>query len=424
MSVPQVAYVSSRRTKAMRFGVVGIGGYAGVICEQLLAGAREEDAAVEFVCACDPEPARHGETVAALRDGGVRIFRDVEELLGSDIEAVWLPLPIDLHRPYTEMALRAGKAVMVEKPAAGCVQDVDAMISARDSALNGAGLPVAVGFQDIYDPQTLALKRRILRGEIGKVKSAAVMVCWPRNERYYRRTDWAGLRQRNGAWVLDSPANNAMAHFINLVIYLLGDQEEISAEPVEVEAELYRVNPIENYDTCSLRIHVKRADGVAPIVVLMTHACAESAGPVVEIHGERGSMRVSHMRHIELNGEVEVRRAMTLREVHGFMQRSFAAWVRGEECVGIATLEVARAHTVVVNGASDAAKVRTIGHKHVISEPVGGGHVLRSLPGIEKAFAKCAVEGKMLHEMGEFEWTMAAGKKDLRGYRAFGEVKE
>ncbi len=419
MSVPQVAYVSGRRTKAMRFGVVGIGGYAGVICEQLLAGAREEDAAVEFVCACDPEPARHGETVAALRDGGVRIFRDVEELLKSDIEAVWLPLPIDLHRPYTELALRAGKAVMVEKPAAGCVQDVDAMIAARDRA----GLPVAVGFQDIYDPQTLELKRRILRGEIGKVASAAVMACWPRNERYYRRTDWAGARKRNGAWVLDSPANNAMAHFINLVLYLLGDRPDESAEPAAVEAELYRVNPIENYDTCSLRVKVNRADGAVPIVVLMTHACAESAGPVVEIHGERGTLRVTHMRQIELNGEVQMRRAITLREVHGFMQRSFAAWVRGEEST-VATLEVARAHTVVVNGASEAAKVRTIAHEHVISEPVGGGNVLRSLPGIEMAFAKCAAEGKMLHELRQFGWTVAAGKKDLRGYREFGGIKE
>src|SRR5947208_15746291 len=98
MSVP-VAYVSGRRTRPMTFGVVGIGGYAGVICEQMLAGTREEDSAVRLVCACDPESARHSETVAALRDGGVRVFAKVEELLKSDIEAVGLPLPIDLHRP-------------------------------------------------------------------------------------------------------------------------------------------------------------------------------------------------------------------------------------------------------------------------------------------------------------------------------------
>jgi predicted dehydrogenase len=404
----------------MTFGVVGVGGYAGVICEQMLAGSREDESAVRLVCACDPEPARHGETVAALHDAGVRVFQNVDDLLKSDIEAVWLPLPIDLHRPYTEMALHAGKAVMVEKPAAGCVQDVDAMIAARDRA----DLPVAVGFQDIYDPQTLELKRKILNGEIGKVLSASVMVCWPRNERYYHRTDWAGARKRNGAWVMDSPASNAMAHFINLVLYLLGDKEEISSEPVEVEAELYRANPIQNYDTCSMRVKVKRRDGVVPIVVLMTHACAESAGPVVEIHGERGSLRFVNLRHIELNGLREERKAATLREVHSLMQRAFAGWVRGEEIGGIATLEVARAHTVVVNGASEASAVKTIPHEYVITEPVGGGNVLRSLPGIEKAFTTCAAQGKMLHELGEFEWTVAGGNKDLRGYRAFSGIRE
>ncbi len=37
---------------------------------------------------------------------------------------------------------------MLEKPAAGTVQEVDALIAARDRA----ALPVLVGFQDIFDP--------------------------------------------------------------------------------------------------------------------------------------------------------------------------------------------------------------------------------------------------------------------------------
>ena len=66
-----------------------------------------------------------------LKALGVQTARTFEQLLELDIDAVWLPLPIDLHRPFTETALAAGKAVMCEKPAAGSVDDVDAMIAAR-----------------------------------------------------------------------------------------------------------------------------------------------------------------------------------------------------------------------------------------------------------------------------------------------------
>ena len=88
------------------------------------------------------------------------VFARWEDLLAHPAEAVWLPLPIPLHRPYTEQALAAGKAVLCEKPAAGCVQDLDAMQDAQSRA----GLPVAIGFQDIYEPTTLALKRALLDG--------------------------------------------------------------------------------------------------------------------------------------------------------------------------------------------------------------------------------------------------------------------
>ena len=56
----------------------------------------------------------------------------------------------------------AGKAVLCEKPLAGSLQDVDAMIRARDIA----GKPVAVAYQHTYDPLIVKLKRQLLDGAI------------------------------------------------------------------------------------------------------------------------------------------------------------------------------------------------------------------------------------------------------------------
>src|SRR5205823_2302430 len=109
------------------------------------------------------------------------------------------PVPIHLHRRFTELALAAGKVVLCEKPAAGTVQDVDAMIAARDRS----GLPVAIAYQHMYDPGILELKRRLLASDLGKIRSATVMGCWPRDSVYFSRNGWAGRLQFEGEWVLD-----------------------------------------------------------------------------------------------------------------------------------------------------------------------------------------------------------------------------
>src|SRR3954454_11851276 len=132
----------------IRMGLTGLGGYAGFICDRLLDEAHSADPAVEFIAVCEPALERFGARVRDLNSKGVKTVRGFDDLLASGIDAVWLPLPIDLHRSYTEAALLAGKAVMCEKPAAGSVDDVDAMLAARDRAK----LPVAIGFQDIYQP--------------------------------------------------------------------------------------------------------------------------------------------------------------------------------------------------------------------------------------------------------------------------------
>jgi len=107
-----------------------------------------------------------------------------------------------LHDPPVKLA--AGKAVMCEKPPAGSVDDLDAMIAAR----NREKLPCAVAYQDIDHPATFLLKQRILAGSIGKLRSPSVMACWPRDDKYYGRNTWAGRIRCGAIGVMDSPAIN------------------------------------------------------------------------------------------------------------------------------------------------------------------------------------------------------------------------
>ncbi len=60
-------------------------------------------------------------------------FGSYEEMLASDvIDAVYIPLPTSQHVEWAIRAADAGKHVLVEKPLALKVDEIDAVIAARD----------------------------------------------------------------------------------------------------------------------------------------------------------------------------------------------------------------------------------------------------------------------------------------------------
>ncbi|HEV7298026.1 MAG TPA: Gfo/Idh/MocA family oxidoreductase [Tepidisphaeraceae bacterium] len=392
--------------------VVGLGGYAGSMAELLTAYTKQAGATVSFVAACDPNLAQHAERVQRLRDQGVKVLDRFEDVLNEPIDAVWLPLPIQLHRPFTEQALAAGKAVLCEKPAAGSLQDVDAMIAASERA----NRPVAIGFQDVYDPTMLQLKRRLLDGLIGDITATRLMACWPRDNSYYARSGWAGRVKVEDAWVLDSPANNALAHPVNLALYLLGDESHRWAELRSVEAELYRAYPIENFDTCSIRV----ATGKGPLLTQFTHACRRQIHPVIHIEGTAGRVAVELFGAVHIttaNGTETVPRSSNNRFD---MVRNFANWVQGRPCdCTVTSVRDARAHAMVINGAAEATAVRDVAGPYVEHGQMPTAGVGRWITGIEDAITHANEHGQMLHESKQAPWTAAPGTLSLQGYSSF-----
>ncbi len=94
-----------------------------------------------------------------------------------------------------------------------------------------------------------------MEGVFGRAVRLKTITLWPRTHSHYARSRWAGrIKDDHGSWVLDSPVNNATAHYLHNMLYLLGKTTNSSARPASVEAELYRANNIENYDTGALRI--------------------------------------------------------------------------------------------------------------------------------------------------------------------------
>jgi len=274
----------------VRVCLVGVSGYAGVYYKLLTEG--HAAGVLELVGATIINQEEEQERCASLPAIGCRVYADYRSMLhdlGGMADLCCIPTGTPLHMPMTVAALEAGMHVLVEKPAAGCLADVQAM----QAAAQAAGKRVAVGYQHMYTDAVMAAKRAILAGTIGALQSIKCLVLWPRDEAYYRRNDWAGRLTCDGLVVNDSPFNNAVAHELMMMLFQAGMAEDAAALPVAVRAGRYRVNAIESCDTACLA--VETAEGV-PLFFYATHACCETLDPEICIRGQKGQISLTHQR--------------------------------------------------------------------------------------------------------------------------------
>ena len=261
--------------------LVGIGGYASTYVNPLLNGVRED--CVIVGCA-DPFP-DSCPRLAEIKERGIPVFSDMKEFFDAGLTAdlAVITTPIHLHAEQVKLALAHGCHVLCEKPLCGDIRDIPGMIEARDAA----GKYVGIGYQWSHSEAIIALKEDILAGVYGKPKLLKTLVLWPRNFKYYKRgCGWAGkIKNEDGALILDSVANNATAHYLHNILFILGDKMDTAAEPTEVKAVLRRANSIENYDTCALEMNFA---GGARGLYLVTHASEGLQDPIFDYEFENG----------------------------------------------------------------------------------------------------------------------------------------
>ena len=105
---------------------------------------------------------------AAAELGIARAYGGYEELLADpDIEAIYNPLPNELHVPWTIKALEAGKHVLCEKPIGLSADEARQLIAARDKS----GKLVAEAFMVRFHPQWRRARTLANDGTIGTVRA-------------------------------------------------------------------------------------------------------------------------------------------------------------------------------------------------------------------------------------------------------------
>ena len=391
--------------------LVGVGGYGNTYVNALLDA--KDKTLFRIAGVVDPfaTGCRRLEELKAL---GIPFFDDLGAFYAENsAELAVISSPISLHAPQTCKALENGSNVLCEKPLGATIQEATAMREARDRAKRF----VAIGYQWSFNEAILALKRDILAGRFGAPKRLRTLVLWPRSEAYYKRNSWAAaLKDARGNWVLDSPVNNATAHYLHNMFYVLGPAINRSAVPRYVTAELYRANRIENYDTGACRVLTE--DGVE-ILFYSCHAVSDSRGPEFVYEFENGVVTYSAL-------EKTIQAAFASGETveYGDPQRNVPQklWdsvgaVRGKNDI-MCGVETASSQTLCMNGMQESASGITEFPASLVSIEGEGDTKLTVVEGLADTLAHCYETGCLPAET-DAPWATAGRVLDLRGYSSF-----
>ncbi|SCD28282.1 Predicted dehydrogenase [Streptomyces sp. DvalAA-14] len=136
---------------------------AGMIGRVHLDAVRRSGAPVVGISASSPARAKE----AAAELGVPRAFDSSRELVTSDdVDVVHICTPNDVHAELAELALRAGKHVVCEKPLTTGAATADAL-----AALAAAtGRVAAVPFVYRYHPMAAEARARVLDGRAGEIR--------------------------------------------------------------------------------------------------------------------------------------------------------------------------------------------------------------------------------------------------------------
>jgi predicted dehydrogenase len=205
---------------------------------------------------------------------------DSPEALVNDpaIDAVFVLTNLETHLEYTNLALQAGKHVLVEKPVGATVGEIEEMhrLAAAKSLI------CMPGHNYIYEGSMMRTRELVANGDLGRIVSAYVMYNIHHPEEVAKR--YPGV------------VRQILTHHSYILLYLVGKPAELFAMKATLHYQEY---PEEDIAMVQMRL----ANGA------LAHFCASFAADdhaadpwtvLVKVIGTAGSTRYSYRDHVEI----------------------------------------------------------------------------------------------------------------------------
>lgn len=210
---------------------------------------------------------------------GCKNYATPEALVADPaIDAVFILTNLETHLEYTELALKAGKHVLVEKPVGVSVDEIARMKKAADER----GLVCLPGHNYIYESSMQRTKELVDQGDLGKIVSAYVMYNIHHPEEVAKR--YPGV------------VRQILTHHSYILLYLVGKPVELCAMKATLHYKEYTEEDI-------AMVQMRLANGA------LAHFCASFAADdhaadpwtvMVKVIGTAGSTRYSYRDHVEI----------------------------------------------------------------------------------------------------------------------------
>jgi UDP-N-acetyl-2-amino-2-deoxyglucuronate dehydrogenase len=249
----------------IHFAIIGCGHIANKHIEAIMniEGAK-------LVALCDTNSIRINEMKESLHVNGFLALADMFENM-PEIDVVCICTPSGLHTQHAVAAANAGKHLIIEKPIALTLEDIDVIMDA--AAANH--IKVAVVHPNRFRPAIQKLKRALDDGLFGKLSHVNATIRLNRNQAYYDQSIWRGTRAMDGGVLM-----NQAIHSLDLLEWLVGPV-------VEVKSMIdTRIRQIESEDVAIATL--KFTSGALGIVEASTTMYEKNLEESISIFGELG----------------------------------------------------------------------------------------------------------------------------------------
>jgi predicted dehydrogenase len=197
----------------VRLGSIGIGNRGTSLLRTVLD---LPGTSIVAICDTDPKHRQRGQgIVEKARGARPDCYDDPAKLLDrTDLEAVLIALPCDVHEAVYCAAIKAGKHLYAEKPLGLTLSGCDRLIAEAASA---PSVRVHVGFQRRSNPRFREGVELIRQGELGELIEARAT--WTSsNGPISGHAGWLGRRDRSGDWMVEQAV-----HIWDVFHWLVGE---------------------------------------------------------------------------------------------------------------------------------------------------------------------------------------------------------
>jgi UDP-N-acetyl-2-amino-2-deoxyglucuronate dehydrogenase len=246
-----------------RLGVIGCGAIHATHCEAINS---IDGASLAAVYDEDSERA-----IAAGERFGVAPATSLDDLFDR-VDAVNVCVPSGLHGQIGEIAARAGKHVLVEKPVEVTYEAARSLVD----TCRAAGVNLGTISQHRFADDVRRLRDAAQGGELGPLIEGDMYNKWYRTQAYYDSGDWRGTWKLDGGGCL----MNQGVHYVDLLQWIMGGVRSVQAQTRTVGHD------IEVEDVATALVEFKNgAIGVIQGATAVYPGLAER----IEIHGRYGT---------------------------------------------------------------------------------------------------------------------------------------